>query len=143
MQLSTSRKMSDMLLATGVVLIALALALRWFHENRTPANNSLGVAQLLSMLKEELRRADEQQTKAGTAPLFRIGSADLEINYVLKKTVGGEIRPVILPVGASVEQANERTQKVTVHMTMIDDTTTTVQEIPDPASAATRPGRRP
>ena len=126
-------------LAAAVAVVALMsfIALRRFSAEpaeRARVTEELGVGDLLQRIKAELRAADEQQVRSGSAALFQVGAVDVEISYATRRVVSaeGKVEYRVVALTGAAEESSERGQKITIHLSTINDTSEQVIEMPDP-----------
>lgn len=103
--------------------------------------DSLPLTDLIVGVKRQLRAADEQRLASGEEALFRIRSVDLEINYIIAKrsTLEGQAKFEVVAVNATDERSRERSQKITVHLDLLQDSTLHVGEALKPDVPPSKP----
>jgi len=110
----------------GFVILVLLSLLFYKHWKGQPApvppKKELEIKQLIETVKQQLEAADQQREADGKAPLFRVETLQLEINFVVKDShstnASGNFE--VVTVGGQTEFSREQVQKISLQFKAID-----------------------
>jgi len=90
-------------------------------SNNGSSEEELGIQQLITSVKDELTKADRERQNKGELALFEVKDFDLEINFTVKKSksLDGKLEYKVVTADSKVDVAQEKIQKITLHMATI------------------------
>lgn len=85
------------------------------------ANTGLGISELISSVRQELREIENRRNENNETALFEVKDFDLEISFVVqsRSTLKGNIEYYFVTVDNEIETGQERIQKIKLHLTAI------------------------
>jgi hypothetical protein len=128
----------------GFVIIVLLSLLIYKHWKGQPAlappKKELEIKQLIETVKQQLEAADQEREADGKAPLFRVETFQLEVNFVVKDShsanASGNFE--VVTVGGQTEFSREQVQKISLQFKAIDYGSK-LQEMPSDAGVVPIP----
>jgi hypothetical protein len=109
-------RIEAILLVSAAVLIVV-VGIRLWRPYASPKGHdipSLGLDTLIESLRHELERVDHERMENGKAPLFKIGTTEIEVSFVVKQgtKLDGKAELSVVTVGGSEEVSQEQVQKI-------------------------------
>ncbi len=111
-------------ISLGSIIVVLILILVYFHlkgSNGTDPKTSLGIKELIDSVKRDLVKSEEGRIARKEAPLFNVEYVDLEIKFVVGKTVTekGQVELKVVTADAEKTTNTELVQTIKLHMATI------------------------
>lgn len=105
-----------------LVAIVPILSRRLWIDTRVPsAQNGLEISELIRRVKKGLEAANAEANAKQEAALFKAKTFDLEVTFVVEASTSSEGKTEyhLVTVDNTLEAKSERTQKITIHMDVV------------------------
>ena len=69
-------------------------------------------------LRDELEQLDDERSRDERAPLFRVGNAEIEVSFVVKREAGaeGKVELQVVTVGGTEKWSQEQVQNIKLNL---------------------------
>src|SRR5262245_14297664 len=107
------------LLGIAALLILFVVLKAVFRPDKALDNSpEIRLDSLLQELSQDLRRNEENLLKNGTTPLFQVHEAEVEVNFVLKRSINkeGSVTTSAVAIKAGEDYGQEKTHNIKVKL---------------------------
>ena len=109
------------------------------NETAKVSKRSLGIKELIDSVRHELELAEDGRIKRGDPPLFEVKDFDMEIKFVVNKSLSnsGKLELSVVTLDGGKTESSELVQTIHLHMNVSAPVSGTAKPINNPAAIDT------